>query len=72
MAQPTIYLDDGMARRVKHAANESGLSTSKWVRARLEESLSREWPEGYFNLFGCLPDSDLKRPEDSIGTPIEP
>lgn len=63
MAQVTIYLNDEIAHRVESAAKEAGVSTSSWVRARLEQSLSQQWPEGYFNLFGCLADSDLERPE---------
>ncbi len=62
MAQLTIYLDDETRRRIERAASRASTSVSRWVKHKLEDALERQWPEGYFEQFGRLADSDLERP----------
>jgi hypothetical protein len=59
----TIYIDAETARRVERAARKTGASVSAWVKERLTEALDDRWPPRYFDLFGKLADSELKRPE---------
>jgi len=62
MAQLTVYLDEKTRRRIERAAREGDVSVSQWVKDKLTQALERDWPAGYFDLFGSLKDSDLARP----------
>lgn len=62
MAQLTVYIDEKTRRRIERAAREGDVSVSQWVKEKLTEALERDWPAGYFDLFGTLKDSDLERP----------
>jgi hypothetical protein len=62
MAQLTVYLDEKTRRRIERAAREGDVSVSQWVKGKLTEALERDWPAGYFDLFGSLKGSDLARP----------
>ncbi len=62
MAQITIYIEGHFLKKVESAARREHESISKWVQKRLARSLEKEWPTGYFELFGSLKGTDLKRP----------
>jgi hypothetical protein len=62
MAQLTIYLDDTSIKMIEDAAAREKSSVSGWVKKRLLHSLDDQWPAGYFDVFGSLGESDLKRP----------
>lgn len=62
MPQLTVYIDEITLNKIETAAQVEHSSVSKWVKKRLEFALHSSWPEGYFNLFGSLKDSGLKRP----------
>lgn len=62
MAQLTVYLDEKTRRRIERAAREGDVSVSQWVKDKLTQALERDWPAGYFDLFGSLKDGDLVRP----------
>lgn len=63
MAQLTVYLDEKIRRQIERAAREGSVSVSRWVKEKLTEALERDWPTGYFDLFGSLKDVDFARPE---------
>lgn len=65
MPHLNVYVDDKTLKKVRSAARKEGTSVSKWVRKRIEPDLTAdEWPEGYFDLFGCLADvEDFDLPE---------
>lgn len=52
MAQLTLYLDDETAARVKRAADEAGLSRSRWVAAIIRQKTATEWPASFRRLIG--------------------
>jgi hypothetical protein len=62
MAQLTIYVDARTRDKIHAAARRANESVSTWVKDRLERAIAREWPAGYFELFGSLADTDLERP----------
>ena len=62
MSQLTIYLDEQAMREVKQAAKREHLSVSRWASAKLTHAARRSWPAGYFDLFGALRDTELRRP----------
>ena len=62
MGQLTIYLDDETLEKVKRGAEIEGDSVSSWIRRRLEKEIEGDWPPNYFELFGKLEGTDLKRP----------
>jgi hypothetical protein len=65
--QLTIYLDRETRERIEQAARSAHVSVSQWVKARLRQALSNDWPAGYFELFGSLSDGDLERPPQVPG-----
>lgn len=62
MAQLTVYIDDETRLRIEVAARRADVSVSQWVKQRLTSALQTEWPTGYFEMFGTLPDGELERP----------
>lgn len=66
MAQLTIYIDDQTLSKVEKSANLANMSVSKWVRDKLYAVVEKEWPRGYFRLFGSLSDFDIERPEQTF------
>lgn len=44
MGQITIYLDTELESRLKAAARQADLSTSRWIALLVQERLSEEWP----------------------------
>lgn len=56
MAQVTIYLDDETEARMKRAADEAGVSRSRWVAEVIREKTATEWPESVRRLAGAWED----------------
>lgn len=56
MAQITIYLDADLEVRLKAAAQQAQLSTSRWIALLVEERLSCEWPDSVRELAGSWGD----------------
>jgi predicted transcriptional regulator len=56
MAQVTIYLDDETERRMKCAAEEAGVSRSRWVAEAIREKTAAEWPLAVRRLAGAWED----------------
>jgi hypothetical protein len=64
MAQLTVYIDDSTRKRIERAAKRANVSVSQWVKEKLTNALTHDWPEGYFALLGSLADEQLERPEE--------
>lgn len=56
MAQVTIYLDDETEERMKRAAEEAGVSRSRWVAEAIRERTATTWPESFRGLVGSWGD----------------
>ncbi|MDR1803502.1 MAG: hypothetical protein LBQ94_07835, partial [Treponema sp.] len=56
MAQLSLYLDNEIYGKVRTAAHSSGISTSKYVAALIQDHFTHEWPKGYSELFGSVLD----------------
>ncbi|MGA3040097.1 MAG: CopG family transcriptional regulator [Bryobacteraceae bacterium] len=56
MAHLTIYLNDGVERRVRKAAKAAKISVSKWVADRVVQSVESSWPPEFLALAGAFPD----------------
>jgi len=56
MSQLTIYLDEETEKKVKKAAEASGVSRSKWIRDLIRRHTSKEWPRNIVELSGSWPD----------------
>ena len=56
MGQLTIYIDDETERRIKTAAESSGLSLSRWVATVVREKTESSWPRAVLDLAGAWPD----------------
>ncbi len=62
MARLTVYLDEETKRRIQRAARHAEVSVSQWVRREIAAALQPRWPAGYFEVFGSLKGSEMKRP----------
>ncbi len=62
MPQLNLYVNDELLKKIEAAARMADTSISKWVRNRLVGTMSKTWPEGYFDVFGSLGEVDLARP----------
>jgi len=52
MPQVTIYLDDETEERMKRAAEDAGVSRSRWVAEVIRERTAAAWPESFRRLIG--------------------
>ena len=52
MGQVTIYLDNELETKMKHAARANQISVSKWVADLIREKISTQWPQDVANLAG--------------------
>ncbi len=70
MAQLSLYVDDAVLASLKERAAWEGKSVSKLTAEIIEaDRRSSVWPEGWFDLAGCLADDDsFVEPPD---TPLE-
>jgi hypothetical protein len=56
MAQVTIYLDDETEAGMKRAAEEAGVSRSRWIADVIREKTAARWPESFRKLIGTWGD----------------
>jgi predicted transcriptional regulator len=56
MAQVTIYLDEQTEQRMKRAAEEAGVSRSRWIADVIREKTAAEWPQAVRRLAGAWRD----------------
>lgn len=63
MAQLHCYVPDTIAEHFRRKAEQSHLSTSKYLAQLVKKEVGQEWPEDYFTLFGSWEGSPLQRPE---------
>ncbi len=54
MPQISLYIDKETLMRVEQAAHKEKVSISKWVGEKLERTVKKGYPEGYFDLFGSI------------------
>ena len=67
MAQLTVYIDENTLKKIHTEAKREGTSVSKWVKSKLEASLTpKGWPPGYFDVFGSLKDDDSFKPPEEL------
>lgn len=67
MAQVTIYLDEDTEERMQRAAQEAGLSRSRWIANMIREKTRAEWPESFRRLIGTWGD-DFPEVEEIRGS----
>ena len=65
MPQLNIYLDEKTQAKARRAAKRAGCSLSSWARQQLSTAADegKQWPEGYFDLFGSITDDSFVAPE---------
>lgn len=64
MPQVTIYLNDKAASQARQAAKAQGLSVSRWIANRVEESTRDEWPAEVLALAGTWREDDFPSAEE--------
>ena len=48
MPQLNLYVNDELAERIRHAAEDAQLSISRYLAELIRREVETEWPEGYF------------------------
>jgi predicted transcriptional regulator len=56
MVRVTIYVDDGIEKRITASAKSMKLSTSEWIADAIREKLMGEWPATVRELAGSWED----------------
>lgn len=75
MSQVTIYLEPELAERMRRAAEDEGVSQSKWVAALVEQRLALRWPESVRALagvWGDFPEAEVLRQGMADNLPRQP
>lgn len=75
MTEVTLRLDDATATKMKKAAEEAGLSPSKWVTELIQKRTSDRWPESFVRLAGAwkdFPTAEELRADQPEDVPREP
>jgi hypothetical protein len=62
MPQISLYIDEDTLRKVEKRAKQDNTSVSKWVGNSIKKSMTDEYPEGFFELFGALKEIPFERP----------
>ncbi|MEE4362881.1 MAG: hypothetical protein V2J08_03055 [Desulfotignum sp.] len=63
MGQVTIYLDNEIENKMKHAARANHVSVSKWVADIIRKKVSTEWPQDIVDLAGSWKNDFPELPE---------
>lgn len=63
MPQISLYIDEKTLKEVEKAASLEQISMSKWVVRRIQSHLKPSYPQNYAQLFGCLSDEPMTRPD---------
>ncbi len=61
MAQLHCYLPDDVAEQLHKKAKHAHLSVSKYLANLVKKEIDKQWPEGYFDIFGSWEGKPLKR-----------
>ena len=74
MAQISLYVDDDVLASLKERAAARGVSVSRLTSQIIEaDRRSSTWPEGWFDLAGCLADdASFVEPPDTPLDELEP
>ena len=63
MPQLHCYVPDDLAKQVQKKANQAHLSASKYLAMLIKKDIGNQWPEGYFDLYGCWEGEAIQRPD---------
>ena len=63
MPQLSLYIDAETLQKIEKSAKMNKTSVSKFVSAALKEYFSKNWPEGYQDVFGSVMDDSFTKPE---------
>ena len=68
MPKISIDVDKETYNKLKNEADKKKIKVSKYAEEKLSESVHKEWPDYYRNLFGTIKDESFKveRPPDLI------
>lgn len=63
MPQISLYMNERVYAKVRRSAEIEHLSVSKWVSRTLEQTLSKQWPDDFDDLFGSIGDETFEAPD---------
>lgn len=70
MPQLSLYLTDKEMADLRESAERAGMSMSKYAaQAIVEKEQRREWPAGFFDLYGSIDDPSFTVPGDEYLDP---
>ena len=62
MPQLHCYVAEDVANQLQQKAERAHLSVSKYLALLIQNDIGRQWPDGYFDLFGAWQGEPLQRP----------
>ena len=63
MPQLHCYVAEEVATQLQYKAEQLHLSVSKYLALLIQKDIGKQWPAGYFALFGSWEREALQRPE---------
>ena len=63
MPQLHCYVPESLAKQVPEKANQAHLSASKYLAMLIKKDINNQWPDGYFDLYGCWEGDATQRPD---------
>jgi hypothetical protein len=56
MPQISLYIDKDTHAKIEKAAAKERISISKWIGKNIKKVIKKDYPQGYFDLFGSITD----------------
>lgn len=63
MPQIHCYIAEDVAAQLQQKAGQVHLSVSKYLALLIQKDIGKQWPDGYFDLFGSWEGATLQRPQ---------
>lgn len=64
MPQLSLYIDGKTMDELRKAADEQGISLSRYARTVIQERERSAWPEAFWRTYGALSDDSFAIPEE--------
>lgn len=64
MPQLSLYIDDKTMDELRKAADEQGVSLSRYARTVIQERGRSAWPDAFWRTYGALSDDGFVIPKE--------
>jgi hypothetical protein len=63
MPQVSLYIDKETLFKIEQIAKKNRISISKWVGNNIKQIIKKDYPDGFFELFGAIQDASFNKTE---------